>query len=225
MQATKRLSKNWMMQGSYTYSRTLGNYPGLFSPDNGQVDPNISSQYDLIELLANRDGSLPHDRPHSFKLDGYYMFDLGKKWGKIIPGTRFRAYSGNPINALGRHHRYGRNESFLLPRGEMGRIPPYWFVDLRLVYQRDLGRGMNLEVWSDLFNVLNRQKPVAVDDEYTLDETNPIVGGDFADLIWLKSQTTDGGETPNPAQRKLSFNEVSGRTSPLFVEIGARLNF
>ena len=49
---TRRFSKKLYVQGSYTYSRTHGNYPGLFSYDNGQVDPNISSQYDLIELLA-----------------------------------------------------------------------------------------------------------------------------------------------------------------------------
>ena len=49
---TRRFSKRLYVQGSYTYSRTDGNYPGLISYDNGQVDPNISSQYDLIELLG-----------------------------------------------------------------------------------------------------------------------------------------------------------------------------
>src|SRR5947207_1074956 len=44
--ATKRLSHNFILLASYTYSRTLGNYPGLFQSSNGQLDPNISSQYD-----------------------------------------------------------------------------------------------------------------------------------------------------------------------------------
>jgi hypothetical protein len=73
---TRRFSKALYAQASYTYSKTRGNFPGLISYDNGQVDPNISSQYDLIELLANRTGPLPQDRPHYVKLDGFYQFDL-----------------------------------------------------------------------------------------------------------------------------------------------------
>ena len=32
-----------------------GNFPGLYSPDSGAILPNITAQYDLYELLANRD--------------------------------------------------------------------------------------------------------------------------------------------------------------------------
>src|SRR5262249_41933905 len=74
--ASKRFSRNFFLQGSYTYSRLTGNFPGLFNPDSGQLDPNITSQYDLYELLSNRRGPLPADRPHMLKVDGYYTFDL-----------------------------------------------------------------------------------------------------------------------------------------------------
>ena len=49
--AIKRFSRNFFAQGSYTYSRTKGNFQGLFSSANGQVDPNITSQFDLIEQV------------------------------------------------------------------------------------------------------------------------------------------------------------------------------
>ena len=75
--ATKRFSHNFVLQASYTYSRTLGNYPGLFSASNGQLDPNISSQYDLRELLVNRYGPLPNDRPHNLKISGGYTIPIG----------------------------------------------------------------------------------------------------------------------------------------------------
>src|SRR5262249_49448675 len=75
---TRRFSKALYVQGSYTYSRTMGNYPGLVSYDNGQLDPNISSQYDLIELLGNHIGPLRTDRPHYIKIDGYYTWDFKK---------------------------------------------------------------------------------------------------------------------------------------------------
>ena len=118
--ATRRFSKALYVQASYTYSRTVGNYPGLISYDNGQIDPNISSQYDLIELMANRQGPLPQDRPHYIKVDGYYTFDF-KKAGKATLGWRARALSGTPRNVLAGHPLYGIGESFLLPRGEIGR--------------------------------------------------------------------------------------------------------
>ncbi|MBA3540548.1 MAG: TonB-dependent receptor, partial [Deltaproteobacteria bacterium] len=101
-----RATRGLFVQGSYTYSRTLGNYPGSVSYDNGQIDPNISSQYDLIELLANRQGALPQDRPHSIKIDSYYSFDVGKHQMLTI-GARARAISGVPVSALGAHYLYG----------------------------------------------------------------------------------------------------------------------
>src|SRR5262249_50698408 len=128
--AFKRFSNNFFIQASYTYSKLEGNYPGLFSADNGQLDPNITSQYDLIELLANRDGPLPADRPHNLKFDGYYTFDL-KEAGQITTGVRLRAQSGVPINTLGQHELYGPNESFILPRGEFGRTAFVSSADVR----------------------------------------------------------------------------------------------
>jgi hypothetical protein len=212
------------MQGSYTYSRTEGNFPGLFSADNGQVDPNISSQYDLIELLSNRDGPLPQDRPHYFKLDAYYIFDL-EKAGNVTTGARFRALSGTPINTLARHHLYGFDESFLLPRGEMGRTDSTYGLDLHVSYGRDLGRGMKLEVFSDLFSVFNNQTQATVDQTYTFDPSNPIVGGDYEDLVFAKAQTLDGEETADPVTRNRNFMQTAARFSPFFARFGARLTF
>jgi hypothetical protein len=54
-----------------------GNYPGLYAADKGQLDPNYTSLYDLPDLLMNRDGPLPNDRPHILRADGYYQQALG----------------------------------------------------------------------------------------------------------------------------------------------------
>src|SRR5262249_7857762 len=97
--ASKRFSRNFFVQGSYTYSRLQGNYPGLFQSESGQLDPNITSQYDLIELLGNRFGTLPGDRPHQVKLDGYYTFDFGKA-GRRTGAPRPPATAGTPARAL-----------------------------------------------------------------------------------------------------------------------------
>jgi len=203
---TRRFSKHLYLQGSYTYSRTTGNYPGLFSANNGQVDPNISSQYDLIELLANRNGPLQTDRPHYIKVDGYYKFDL-KKAGLITVGGRFRALGRNPFEHS---------------------------LDMQFSYQRSLPKGMNVEVFADVYNIYNRQGTRGVDDTYAFNfsgnASNPIVGGTYEDLIWAKgvdrngSEINDMGVAP-PLRRNPNFGNTNARYSPLSVQFGLRLTF
>jgi hypothetical protein len=226
--ASKRFSRDFMVQASYTYSVLKGNYPGLFSPDTDQLDPNITSMYDLIELMSNRNGNLPFDRPHSFKLDGYYKFDL-KEAGQVTAGARFRAQSGIPITPLGAHAVYGSSESFLIPRGSYGRTDFETGVDLHVAYGRKIG-SMELELFFELFNVLNNQGQTQVDTEYTAAAVDPIVGGDKNDLPYLKD--FDGGHrdamTPTEfvsVAKNLNFANTLTRSAPLSARIGLNLAF
>jgi hypothetical protein len=221
----KRFSGRLFVQAAYTYSRTNGNFPGLFSPETGQLDPNITSQFDLVELMSNRDGPLPQDRPHYFKFDGSYRWDLGRA-GMLTTGARFRALSGTPIDALGTHYLYGRGETYLIPRGSVGRTPFDNELDLRVRFTRKIGRGMAIELWADVFNVLNNQSTILVDEEYTLDPTLPISGGSMDDLVYLKRTDFNSGVvTPNPATRKQNFRNTSQRLTPMSARFGARLTF
>jgi hypothetical protein len=222
--AFKRFSNHFFIQASYTYSKLQGNYPGLFAADNGQLDPNITSQYDLIELLANREGDLPADRPHNLKFDGYYTLDL-KEAGEITAGGRLRAQSGIPINTLGRHALYGPRESFILPRGEWGRTEFVTQADLRLQYSRPVGKNMKLAIYLDIYNVFDTQTETNVDAEYTIERVNPIVGGSKDDLPYLKSQLAGGVETGNVANRKLNYANTSARLTPITSRFGLRLEF
>jgi hypothetical protein len=226
---TRRFSKALYLQGSYTYSKTTGNYPGLISYDNGQNDPNISSQYDLVELLANRYGPLPQDRPHYIKIDGYYTFDL-KKAGEGTTGARIRSLSGVPSDVLAAHYRYGTGESFLLPRGEIGRTNFESSLDLHVGYSRKLSKGMELEVYGDIFNVFNDQGVYSIDENYTYrSAVNPIVGGTYEDLVFAKEVEQNmeplGKETQVPAKPNPNFGNTSGRYAPLSAQFGARLTF
>ncbi len=235
---TRRFSKKLYVQGSYTFSKTTGNYPGLISYDNGQVDPNISSQYDLIELLANRVGPLPQDRPHYIKLDGYYTFDFKKK-GSATIGIRLRALSGVPTNALAGHYLYGANESFLLPRGQLGRTDFDHGLGLHLGYGKSIGKNMNLEVYLDLFNVYNRQGEAGIDDNYapqfklsapnstsgSEQNANPVAGGSYEDLIWVKTIDSRGNETGVPIGKNPNFRNTNSRYGPANARLGMRLTF
>jgi len=235
---SKRLSRGLFVQASYTFSRTEGNFPGSVSYDNGQVDPNISSQYDLIELLANRRGRLPQDRPHSIKIDGFYTFDLGKL-DMLTVGSRVRVVSGIPRNALGAHYLYGPNESFLLPRGQLGRTETEHSIDLKLSYGRKLPkRNMTAEVFVDVFNIFNQQGTFDVDSTYapsvkraigsaggSANNVNPISGGTYEDLIFAKTIDLSGNETSSPTARNPNFQRTITRYAPASAQVGFRLTF
>jgi hypothetical protein len=219
--AAKRFSKSFMLQGSYTYSKLEGNFPGLFSPDSGQLDPNISSQYDLVELLTNRSGPLPHDRPHSAKLDGYYTFDLHNA-GRVTTGMRLRAQSGVPRQTLGRHALYGQLESFILPRGSAGRTDMTANADLHVAWARHLGPNLDLEIFAEVFNLLNSQSQQAVDNEYTTDVVDPISGGEEADLAHAK---TIGAAPGTNIRKKLNYGNTTARSVPMSARFGVTLSF
>ena len=116
----KNFSNNWLAQASYTYSSLRGNYPGFFRPETGQLDPGITSMFDLASLLANQTGPLPGDMPHSFKAYGSYAFDFGPKL-QANAGAALRITSGTPVNYLIAHPDYGPGEGYGLPRGSAGR--------------------------------------------------------------------------------------------------------
>jgi hypothetical protein len=232
--AAKRFSRAFMVQGSYTYSVLRGNYPGLFSPDTGQLDPNITSQYDLIELMANRDGPLPFDRPHQFKIDGYYTFDL-QAAGRVTAGARIRGQSGSPMTAYGRHNAYGLDESLLLPRGALESTAFQTSGDLHVAYGRKLGSAMDLEVFFEVFNVLNQQVETAKDKRYTSTNVDPIVGGEEEDLAHAKVSSNPNGVSavPNEAglmhartmTRNRNFFNTSARNAPITARFGLTLSF
>jgi len=192
----RRFSNNVSFNASYVYSSLIGNYEGLFRNDNGQSDPNITSLFDLVSLLANTYGRLPNDRPHQLKFNGSYQTPF-----KLVVSGNFYAQSGIPFNALIPHPVYGNNEGFLNPRGttiipDSGfnggvtsaigktRTPFTWNVDLGVYYPVKLSESMQLRFTADWFNVTNTQRAVTLDQTFTINSgvagvppvTNPFFG-------------------------------------------------
>jgi hypothetical protein len=216
--ATKRLSHNFLLLASYTYSRSLGNYPGLFQASNGQRDPNISTQYDFRELLINRYGPLPNDRPHILKLQGSYFVPFGAN--TMVFGLAFNAQSGVPIEVLGSNAIYsGSPETFILPRGSGGRTPTLTQFDLHISYKRQLSRLFGFEVYGDIFNLFNQQEVTLVDMYYTTSNVSPIPNGKLADLVNLK-QTSGNAPLLNP-----NYGHPMQYQQPMSLRFGARLSF
>lgn len=173
--ANKLLARHWFLAGSYTYSRTMGNYAGLYSADSKQLDPNYTTQYDIAELLANRYGPLPNDRPHVIHLDGYYQLALGRHL--VVPGLSFSGRSGVPITPLGRAPIVGEDETFILPRGSAGRTPFVTQLDAHLSYRTKLSQQFSGEAFIDIFNIFNQKTVLTEDAEYTADRVMPAASG------------------------------------------------
>ena len=232
--ATQRPTKQWLLIASYTYSRSRGNYPGLFSTETGQNDPNITSLYDLPDLMANRYGPLGLDRPHNVKLDAFRAFDLGAKRGALVLGGSFRALSGIPHNVLAAHPIYGSGESYLLARGSSPRSPVTTQLDTRIAYAYPLRKGINLEAFVSVFNLFDSQTQLNADENYTFDSANPVIGGDPEDLAHVKTIDPATGHEINATPRlNKNFGNTGGNTSliaplqqaPRSIELGMRLTF
>lgn len=226
LRAQKRFTRDFGIEASYTYSKTEGNFPGLFSPETGQLDPNLTSMYDLAELMANRTGPLAADRPHLFKLDGFYRLDLDEI-GMFVFGSSVRATSGIPHNVLGSHALYGSGETYILPRGAYTRSPLTTRFDVQLQYQRRLSKNMIVSGFVRVFNLFNQQPPTDISEIYTFDQVNPCVGCTQEDLMHVKpinpeNETVDMNSSldVNP-----NFGNTNSRQGPRSVTLGARLNF
>jgi len=223
---TQRPTKNSLILASYTYSKEQGNFPGLFSTETGQLDPNITSQFDLPALLANRYGALGLDRPHNVKIDGFYRFDL-KQAGLITIGTSLRAQSGIAHNVLGADTVYGPGESYLLQRGSAPRSPTTGQADFHLSYGRRLDKTKTLEVFGDVFNITDAQQEERTDENYTTDSANPIVGGDMKDLKHVKAISADTStETAHTPVLNPNFGHTTSYLqAPRSFRFGVRLTF
>jgi hypothetical protein len=223
--ADQRFSKNALLHASYTYSREYGNYPGLYSTETGQNDPNLTSMYDLQDLMANRYGPMGLDRPHLFKADGFYQFDL-KTAGIAILGASFRAQSGIPVNTLGQHSLYGPREAYLLPRGVVDRTPTTWQADIHASYGYKLSANMKVEGFVDVFNLFNNQETTSVDEQYTTNPINPIVGGDQSDLAHAKRIDPDTlSQTGTTPEKFKNFDNQTVHQAPRSFRFGIRVTF
>lgn len=66
----------WSLSGSYTLSKSEGNYEGTVLSDNGQTDAGSTILYDHLGLNEGKYGLLPNHRAHQFKVFGsYQIFD------------------------------------------------------------------------------------------------------------------------------------------------------
>lgn len=205
--ATKRFSNHWQAIASYLYSKLDGNFDGEYAPfTNIGADPNISAAYDYYDFFTNGSdlstvtnrGPLSNDRRHQFKVSGTYDTPF-----RLVLGAAAFWRSGTPLTRYGYSDAYGRYEFFLTNRGAEGRTPNTYDLDVHLGYPIPLGRGLELNLALDLFNVMNTQRPILLDQRWGFQEA----------------------DNASPAPVNPDYGKAILRTPPTSARVGVRLSF
>ena len=205
--ATRRFENNFQWTASYLWSKLDGNYDGEYAPfTNAGADPNISAAYDYYDFFTNGSdlskitnrGPLSNDRRNQLKFSGVYFspFKLSVGWS---------AYwrSGSPLTRYGYSDAYGRYEFFLTSRGAEGRTPSNYEADVHLGYPIAVRGSAKVNILLDVFNVLNAQRPVLLDER------------------WGFQESDNASPTPvNPGYKRAVL-----RTPPTSARLGVRLSF
>jgi hypothetical protein len=203
--ARKSVGERLWLQASYVYSSLRGNYDGEVSEAFfGQTDPGINADFDYSELSHNGYGRLFLDRPHRFRLDGYYTTPF-----KLSVGFQTFVRSGAPLNKFGYLNFFYGPIIQLVPRGYAGRLPTEWEANLSLAYPITVGPA-TVTLQAYLFNLFNNQIATSRETAWTI---NPPDG--YPASLYDPNQ-----EPHNP-----EYGKVTTRGEPRLFRAAIRVSF
>jgi len=205
----------WSLDGSYTWSRSYGNYEGSVKSDNGQTDAGLTTDFDQPGFTDGAEGFLPNDRRHRIKVWGSYALT-----DQMTLGALFNVEAPRKFGCLGEHPTdlfawyYGAASWFCggesTPRGSKFESDWTKTLDLSLSINPDLSDQMpgQLTLRVDVFNVLNSH---AARDFW-----------EFGDLGFT-SDLAFGGTTAPTADP--DYGEPTGYQAPRRVRFSASYTF
>jgi hypothetical protein len=149
-------------------------------------------------------------------MDGYYRFVWGQH--SLSPGFSFIGRSGQPITPLSTPS----NDyiTFILPRGSAGRTPFVTQLDMHLSYQNKLSKTLSVEVFVDIFNILNQKTVLTVDSTYTYNHVVPTTS-----LTQVFVADKYGNPTSTLAEPNANYLQPTSYQAPISGRLGARVLF
>ena len=199
--------KAWL-QASYAYSSLRGNYDGEVSEAFfGQTIPGLNSDFDDALINHNSYGRLFLDRPHRFRLDGYYTTPF-----RLSVGLQAFVRSGAPLNKFGYFSSsQGPPLSIvqLVPKGYAGRLPTEWDSNLTLSYPITLG-PVTATLQAYVYNLFNNQIATSRDTVWT---TGPP--SDYPLSLFDPNQPSDNPE----------YGKVTTRQDPRVIRAAVKISF
>ncbi len=214
----KKFSNNWLGGVTVTLSSLRGIMAGLASSEeNGRQNPMVQRYFDLWFLHYDSHGkltkgNLPTDRPLDLKVYGAYTFDFG-----LTVGVNAYAKTGTPTSTdftLNNQQGYYPNG-----RGDMGRTPFLWQLDMYLEYNLKLGSKFNLNLNANITNVTNNkiaQRIYNFISGQSIDLSNEDIVAGFD----VNTLMTSLGVPIDPRYGMEYFF-----TPPIAIRLGAKLSF
>jgi hypothetical protein len=195
------------IQASYIYSSLRGNYDGgvsqVFEQTVGQARPGVTWDFTAEDIWHNSYGTLTLDRPHRFRLDGYWTSPL-----RLSVGLQAFIESGAPLNKFGFHSMLGPS-IFLVSRGSAGRLPTLWEANLTASYPISVG-PVTATLQGYVYNIFNNQIATAVDEAWTIE---PPAGYPATAL------------DPNQERDNPNYGKVTSRSAPRSFRAALRVSF
>lgn len=216
----RRLSRNWTMSWSYTYSQTRGNHFGDDFTQLGDfvnetclqsVDPALGDPQGRIpcrEVQTNLQGTPLYDRPHAIKFNGAFLARLGSvnlTTGFVGNLASKATYSKTrTLNVLQPNSMIPSGQTLTYFYEERGsdRVPGLAAAfDVAVEGVARVGRsqaGMKL----DIFNVLSSESKINVNNTAWCNSTSDVACGDLVDNYGL---ATARGSFMAPRTIRLTF--------------------
>jgi hypothetical protein len=208
--------EKWALNASYTLAYTKGNAEGPVNSDTNFGDSGRTENFDDPFVNLDGIGYLANDHRHQVKVRGSYAINDSWLLGGTLNVQSGRPQSGfgvgNPIDGTDYHSFYicvdrcglrpdgtayepSERVYELSRRGSYGRTPWIFDVGASIAYHREFG-DYDLNVKFAVYNLLNRQRAIDVDDEF---ETG--IGDPNPD--WLRGTSF---QSPRYGQLTISLN-------------------
>jgi hypothetical protein len=160
---TKAKRDNWQGAASYTYNEAKG---------NTNSDSNADFQGDWVALdprAPNAYGPQPGNIKHQVKAYGSYFFNNGLEvsgvfnWNSGVLYSRTQLISGRNLPVMDDAYLNGGVVDTWITAGSIGSQtgPSYYTLDMRLKYMLKFGGSQKVEVFLDMFNILDKQSPIS----------------------------------------------------------------
>lgn len=169
------------LRAGYLAGRTIGNYLGAYDPRQGAILYD-GSDFDGSFTSSTDMGELPTSVGHRVYLEADRRGTFGSV--ELHVATRLTLASGRPRNA------FASTDVGLIPvvpRGGAGRGPMISQANIRFAAT---WKGFDLTL--DVFNAFDQSGATLREEVYSDSFVRPIEGGEYEDLVFLK--TTDGAD-------------------------------
>lgn len=176
----KRFSNNWQAIASYNYADFEG---------NSNSDSNADFAGDVLFLdprAPNVRGTQPGSIEHLLKLQGSYNFDFGLSLGAAyrwnsgaVSNETFRIFGRNLPLRVDDPFEFAGFENRWVEEGRVGAFenPSNGLLDLRASYIWDITDRLEADFFVDVFNVLDDQDAIRVQDRVAGSAGFPFMSG------------------------------------------------